>query len=81
MKERILNLELDDAIGFFAGTKYKFFQENLKGLTVKIEVPRGSTEQFVVELHFQDHKEMGEVVMRLETEGFIQEEIRVTSEW
>lgn len=77
MKERVLALELKDAILMFEMHKWKFFEVNEDDSLVKIEVPRGSSESYVVELPYKNRQMLDEIAGTLLGEGFIQQTIRM----
>ena len=81
MRERILDLDLKGAIEAFQGIKWKFFSEVEEAKTVRVEVPRGSDEVYVVELTIQGESERKKVVDELLGAGFVRQSKRMTAEW
>lgn len=76
--ERVLRLKLDEAIHFFGGRKWKLFQliDLQPGRLLKLEVPIGQTESYVVELVFDEGEFLDEAVRTLRANGWIQQETR-----
>lgn len=83
MKERVLHLDVGEAVEFFAGTKYKFFELTPYGneLGVKIEVPKSSNEVMVIDIPSTKTLSATEICEKLRKAGFIQQTLRVTAEW
>jgi hypothetical protein len=78
MKERILALCLKDAAQLFEGHKWKFFEVDEEEKLVKIEVPKGSNESYVIELPYGGNASvLKDIVDSLQVEGFIQQTIRM----
>lgn len=76
--ERVLKLRLDETIDFFGGRKWKLFQiiDFQQGRLLKLEVPIGQTESYVVELPFDEGEFLNEAVGTLKANGWIQQETR-----
>jgi hypothetical protein len=76
--ERVLKLKLDEAIDFFGGRKWKLFQliDLEHGRLLKLEVPTGQTESYVVELLFDEGEFLNEAIRTLKANGWIQQETR-----
>jgi hypothetical protein len=76
--ERVLKLKLDEAIDFFGGRKWKLFQiiDVQQHKVLKLEVPTGLTESYVVELPFAEGEFLDEAVRALKASGWIQQETR-----
>lgn len=76
--ERVLKLKLDEAIDFFGGRKWKLFQliDLQEGKLLKLEVPIGQTESYVVELPFDEGEFLNEAIRTLKANGWIQQETR-----
>lgn len=81
MKERVLNLNLKEAAEAFNSIKWKFYSVDDESKTIKIEVPRGFGESFVVEIGFANDSEKKDKIDMLNGENFIFQTVRVTSDW
>ncbi len=81
MKERLLSLNLESAIEAFQAIRWKFFHEDNERSLVKLEVPRGTGESYIVELHYEDQKEKDAIVDKLLDASFIPQSVRITSDW
>ena len=79
MKERILSLSLVRAIEAFQAIRWKFFEADDERNLVKVEVPRGIGESFVVELRYEGDKERECIIDKLLGADFIQQMMRITS--
>lgn len=79
MKERVLLVGLIDAVDAFDLFKWKFYQ--VEEDYVKVEIPRGSSESYVVEMPFSNEAQMKEILKKLEAEGFIQQKIRLVKDF
>jgi len=71
--ERVLKLKLDEAIDFFGGRKWKLFQliDLQEGRLLKLEVPIGQTESYVVELPFDEGEFLNEAIRVLKANGWM----------
>jgi len=67
--DRVLKVDLDTAVRLLEGTKWKFY-EIISDDTIRVEVPKND-ETLVVEL-----KNTKETIRALNSEGFIEQEIR-----
>ena len=76
IKERVLEVGIDEAIGLFEIHKWKFMEIHKEENIVKIEVPRGYSEVYVVELPFSNDVQLEELVDKLSKNGFIRQTIR-----
>ena len=74
-KERVLEISLDEAIELFDINKWKFFEVDPDGV-VKIEVPRGYSETYVVELPYLNPAQLNGLCEKLSVSGFIKQTIR-----
>lgn len=76
--ERVLKLRLDEAIDFFGGRKWKLFQitDFQQGRLLKLEVPIGQTESYVVELVFDEERFLDKAIVTLKANSWIQQETR-----
>lgn len=81
MKERVLSLDLKGAVEAFLATRWKFFNVNEEVNMVRIEVPRGSDEAYVVELPYRTENEEKQIVDDLLGAGFIKQMKRITTSW
>ena len=81
MKERVLSLSLTGAIEAFKAIRWKFIEDEDERDVVRVEVPRGTGEAYVVELPYEDATERDRMVDQLLDEGFILQAIRITSDW
>ena len=79
MRERVLHLTLSDAVEAFNAIHWKFFDVD-EGL-IRIEVPRGSGESFIVELPFSNERQRDDFIVELLAGGFIRQTLRLTSDW
>jgi len=76
IKERVLEVGIDEAIGLFEVHKWKFMQVFKEENIVKIEVPRGYSEVYVVEIPFSNEAHLKQTVDKLSKNGFIVQTIR-----
>ena len=76
IKERVLEVSLSEAIGLFDINKWKFWEEDSEEGLVRIEVPRGYTEVYVVELPFGNEVQYKDIADKLSENGFIKQTIR-----
>ena len=77
MKERVLSIGLKDAIEAFEINKWKFYEIDEDGKLVRIEVPRGYTETYVVELPYGENPALLKDYMdALQVAGFYHQTIR-----
>jgi len=82
LKERVLALCLKDAVEAFDINKWKFFEDLEDEKMVKIEVPRGYTETYVVELPYGDNQGLRkDFIQALQENGFYQQKIRSRSSY
>jgi hypothetical protein len=81
MRERILDLELKGAIEAFQGIKWKFFDHDEEKKLIRVEVPRGSDESYIVELKYKDDEALGPIVDALLSADFIMQTKHVSPEW
>lgn len=81
MREMVLNLDLEGAIEAFETARWKFFEEDEEHSMIKVEVPRGTGETYVMELPYVDDKEKDSIVDELLGADFIQKAIRVTPDF
>jgi hypothetical protein len=81
MRERVLSMELSVAVVKFQGEDLVLFEVHEREKLVKVMVPRGTGERYVVELTYDDDKEREHVVDALMGAGFIRQETRITPEW
>ena len=76
IKERVLQIGIDEAIGLFEINKWKFWELDAEEGIIKVEVPRGYSEVYVVELPFSNEVQYNELVAELTKNGFIKQTIR-----
>ena len=76
IKERVLEVDIDEAIGLFDIRRWKFWELDAEEGIVRVEVPRGYSEAYVVELRFSDEAEYKEIVDKLSANGFIKQTLR-----
>ena len=76
IKERVLEIGIVEAIGLFDFHKWKFWELDAEEGIIKIEVPRGYSEVYVVELPFGSEVQLNELVAELSKNGFIKQTIR-----
>jgi hypothetical protein len=79
VKERVLLVNLETAVQIFDRFKWKFY--TVMEDYVKVEVPRGTSESYVVEVPYGNEAQFKQVVDRLRGEEFIQQEIRQVKDW
>lgn len=80
--ERVLFMSLKDAVEAFEHIKWKFFEDDEDESIVKIEVPRGYSESYVVELPYgENHALRKDFIQSLITNGFFQQTIRTRSSY
>jgi hypothetical protein len=82
IKDRVLHIGVVEAVAAFAGTKWKFFDYELEeeGI-VTIEVPRGVSEAFIVELPYANVEQRNKITEKLKNSNFIHQTVRIRSEW
>jgi len=76
IKERLLEVSLSEAVELFDITKWKFWEVNPEIGLVKIEVPKGYSESYVVELPFTNEAQYKQIADKLYSSGFIKQTIR-----
>jgi len=76
IKERVLEIGIGEAIGLFEVHKWKFWELDAEEGIIKVEVPRGYSEVYVVELPFSNEVQYKELVDKLSKNGFIKQTIR-----
>lgn len=76
IKERVLEVGIDEAIVLFEIHKWKFWELDAEEGIIKIETPRGYSEAYVVELPFSNEVQYKELVDKLSANGFIKQTIR-----
>jgi hypothetical protein len=85
LKERILTLSLKGAIEAFEGIKWRFYEvgqtsEKVEG-TIRLEVPRGTSESYIVEIKYETPKQLAESIDILENTGWIAQRVRVVTDF
>jgi len=76
IKERVLEIGTDEAVTLFEIHKWKFWEVDSEEGIVRLEVPRGYSEVYVVELPFSNEVQYKELVDKLSKNGFIKQTIR-----
>lgn len=76
IKERVLEVGIDEAIALFEIHKWKFYEVDGEEGILKIEVPRGYSEVYIIELPFSNENQYKELVNKLVDNGFIKQKIR-----
>lgn len=76
IKERVLEIGIIEAIGLFEIHKWKFWQLDSEEGIIRVEVPRGYSEAYVVELPFSNEVQYRELIAELSKNGFIKQTIR-----
>ena len=76
IRERVLEVDLAEAILLFEHHKWKFFESNSETGIVKIEIPKGETEIYVVEFPFTNQNQLKALISELSKAGFIKQTIR-----
>ena len=76
IKERVLEIGISEAIGLFEIHKWKFWELDAEEGILRIEVPRGYSEVYVVELPFGNEVQYKELIDELSKNGFIKQTIR-----
>ena len=76
IKERVLEIGINEAIGLFEIHKWKFWELDAEEGIIKVEVPRGYSEVYVVELPFSNEVQYKELIDKLSKNGFIKQTIR-----
>ncbi len=76
IKERVLEIGINEAIKLFEHHKWKFYHQDLESGILKIEVPRGENEVWVVELPFANQVQLSELTDELSKGDFIKQTIR-----
>ena len=79
MKERILALSLSEAVDRFQGIKWLFY--SVEPEKIKIEVPRGTSESFVVEVSYKDAHELETFKKILQNADFIEQRVNMVIEY
>ncbi len=75
-EEKVLEVDIEDAIVLFEINKWKFWEVDSEEKIIKIEVPRGYSEVYVVELPFSDERQQKELTAELRKNGFIKQTLR-----
>ena len=81
VRERMLSMNLSVAIVKFQGEDLVLFEVREREKLVKVMVPRGTEERYVVDLVYDDDQEREHIVDALMGAVFIQQETRITPEW
>ena len=76
IKERVLEVGIDEAIALFEIHRWKFYEIDSEEGILKIEVPRGYTEAYIIEFQFSNESQCRELVNQLAENGFIKQTIR-----
>jgi len=76
IKERVLEVGIDEAVALWVIHKWKFYEIDPEEGIVKIEVPRGYSEVYIVELPFSNEVQYKEIIDKLDKNGFIKQTIR-----
>ncbi|HUW46798.1 MAG TPA: hypothetical protein VMW50_13495 [Dehalococcoidia bacterium] len=76
IKERVLEIGIDEAVTLFEIHKWKFWEVGSEEGIVRLEVPRGYSEVYVVELPFSNEVQYKDLVDKLSKNGFIKQTIR-----
>ena len=76
IKERVLEIGTDEAVTLFEIHKWKFWEVDSEEGIVRLEVPRGYSEVYVVELPVSNEVQYKELVDKLSKNGFIKQTIR-----
>ena len=76
IKERVLEIGTDEAVTLFEIHTWKFWEVDSEEGIVRLEVPRGYSEVYVVELPFSNEVQYKELVDKLSKNGFIKQTIR-----
>jgi len=80
MKERVLkNLSVDKVVDAFAGKKWKLFGVDECASIVKVEVPIGKGESYVVELSYDSPEKLVSIKKELSNAGFFEQGVRIVS--
>lgn len=81
IKERVLKLSLKDALDLFGGIKWKFYEVDLENSQVRMEVPRGQNESYVVNVGFSlEPHGCQDIVKALSNSGWIEQTIQTRCE-
>ena len=80
MKELVLDMSLEQATTKFYGEELVLFEIREDKKIVKVMVPRGKSERYVVELRYEDAVERNRIVENLLEAGFFLQETRIVSE-
>ena len=76
IKERVLEIGIDEAVTLFEIHKWKFWEVDSEEGIVRLEVPRGYSEVYVVEFPFSNEVQYKDLVDKLSKNGFIKQTIR-----
>jgi len=76
IKERVLEIGISEVIGLFEVHKWKFWELDAEEGIIRVEVPRGYSEAYVVELPFGNEVQYKELIDELSKNGFIKQTIR-----
>lgn len=74
MRENILKITLEETVAAFSGCKWKFYDVREK--EIHVEVPRTEGERYVVELAYEDERDLARIVGDLRDAGFLLHEVR-----
>jgi O-methyltransferase involved in polyketide biosynthesis len=81
MRERILELDLPETIEWFRGILRKLFSVDEDARAVKVDVPVGEEERYVIELAYENDAEKQLIVDELLGAGFKRQTKRISAEW
>jgi len=76
IKERVLEIGIDEAVTLFEIHKWKFWEVDSEEGIVRLEVPGGYSEVYVVEFPFSNEVQYKDLVDKLSKNGFIRQTIR-----
>lgn len=77
--ERVLEITVEDTAQLFEHIKWKFYENDPDQGLVTVEVPRGYSESYIVELPYQNEAQYNTIKEKLDLAGFIKQTIRTRS--
>lgn len=78
MKERVLEVSLEQAIDLLSSRKWNLY--NITDEGVRLEAPVSTGESYIVEIPFKNKTELATIEASLKRNGFVKQRVRYVSE-
>ena len=78
MKERVLDLSLDEAVELLSSRKWNLY--SVLDETVRLEAPVSTEESYVVEIAYRNRQELANIEKLLKKEGFVKQKVHYVSD-